>query len=117
MGIEELTGEAEYAPRERMGARPTLGVHGITGGFTGEGAKTVIPAVARAKISLRLPPDLKSGEAFTLFGRQVKALAPAGVEVTVHHVHGGEGLLVSPDSAPIRAAIAALKETYGKDPV
>jgi acetylornithine deacetylase/succinyl-diaminopimelate desuccinylase-like protein len=117
MGVEQFPGEEEYPPLERMWARPTLEVHGIIGGFVGEGAKTVIPAVAKAKISLRLPPDLTSAEAFTLFEQRVKELAPAGVEVTVHNIHGGEGLLVSPDSPPIQAAATALKETYGKDAV
>jgi len=117
MGVSQLTGESEYPPLERMWARPTLEVHGIAGGFTGEGAKTVIPAVAKAKISLRLPPDVKSSEAFTLFERRVKELAPAGVEVIVRNIHGGEGVLVSPDSPAMRAASAALKETFGKEPV
>jgi acetylornithine deacetylase/succinyl-diaminopimelate desuccinylase-like protein len=118
--IEEMgapdTGETEYPALERLGARPTLEVHGIMGGFTGEGAKTVIPAVGTAKISLRLPPGLRSGEVFALFERRVKELAPAGVEVTVREIHGGEGVMVSPDSAPMRAAIEALRETYGKEP-
>ncbi len=115
MGVSQLTGEAEYPPLERIWGRPTLEVHGIIGGFTGEGAKTVIPAVAKAKISLRLPPDLKSSEVFTLFERRVKELAPAGVEVTVHNVHGGESVLVPIDTPPMQAAAAALKETYGKE--
>jgi len=109
-------GENEYPPLERLWARPTLEVHGISGGFVGEGAKTVIPAAAKAKISLRLPPDLRSEEVFALFERRVKELAPAGVEVSVTNIHGGEGVMVSPDSAPMRAAAAALKETYGKEP-
>jgi len=109
-------GENEYPPLERLWARPTLEVHGISGGFVGEGAKTVIPAVARAKISLRLPPDLRSEEVFALFERRVKELAPAGVEVNVINIHGGEGVMVSPDSAPMRAALAALREVYGKEP-
>ncbi|HVB62771.1 MAG TPA: dipeptidase [Ktedonobacteraceae bacterium] len=109
-------GENEYPPLERLWARPTLEVHGISGGFVGEGAKTVIPAVARAKISLRLPPDLHSEEVFALFERRVKELAPAGVEVNVINIHGGEGVMVSPDSAPMRAALAALREVYGKEP-
>jgi acetylornithine deacetylase/succinyl-diaminopimelate desuccinylase-like protein len=117
MGVEELTGEAEYPPLERIWARPTLEVHGIAGGFVGEGAKTVIPAVAKAKISLRLPPDLQSQEVFTLFERAVKEATPAGVMVTVRNVHGGEGLVVEPDNSAMRAAAAALKETYGKEPV
>jgi acetylornithine deacetylase/succinyl-diaminopimelate desuccinylase-like protein len=117
MGVSQFSGEAEYPPLERIWARPTLEVHGIAGGFVGEGAKTVIPAVGKAKISLRLPADLKSGEVFSLFERAVKAYAPAGVEVMVRNIHGGEGVLVSTDSPAITAAMAALKETYGKEPV
>jgi acetylornithine deacetylase/succinyl-diaminopimelate desuccinylase-like protein len=92
-------------------------VHGISGGFVGEGGKTVIPASARAKISLRLPPGLQSREVFTLFEKRVKELTPPGIEVTVHNLHGGEAVLVEPDSVPMRAAIAALRETYGQEPV
>ncbi|MBV9228883.1 MAG: dipeptidase [Chloroflexi bacterium] len=117
MGVSQFSGEEEYPPLERIWARPTLEVHGIAGGFVGEGAKTVIPAVGKAKISLRLPPDLKSGEVFTLFERAVKDVAPAGVTVSVRNLHGGEGVIVSPDSLPMAAAAAALKEVYGKDPV
>src|SRR6266567_495933 len=117
MGVSQFTGEAEYPPLERIWARPTLEVHGIIGGFVGEGAKTVIPAVGKAKISMRLPADLKSKEVFPLFERRVKELAPPGVEVSVRNLHGGEGVLISPDSPPIRAAAAALKETFGEDPV
>ena len=117
MGVSQLSGELEYPPLERISARPTLEVHGIVGGFVDEGAKTVIPAVAKAKISLRLPADLKSAEIFTLFERAVKDVAPPDVSVTVHNVHGGEGILVTPESLPIKAAMEALKENYGKDPV
>ena len=117
MGVSQFTGEAEYAPMERMWARPTLEVHGIIGGFTGKGAKTVIPAVGKAKISLRLPPDVKSEEAFMLFERRVQELTPAGVEVKVNKIHGGEGVMIMPDSPPMQAAAAALKEHFGKDPI
>ena len=117
MGVSQLSGENEYPPLERLWARPTLEVHGIIGGFVGEGAKTVIPAVGKAKISLRLPPDLKSAEVFTLFKRRVKELAPPGVEVTVHNLHGGEAVLVPVDTPPVQAAAAALREAYGKDPI
>src|SRR5581483_5325094 len=98
MGVKQLAGEKEYPPLERISARPTLEVHGIAGGFVGEGAKTVIPAVAKAKISLRLPPDLQSSEVFTLFERAVKEYAPPDVTVTVRNLHGGEGLVVEPDN-------------------
>ena len=117
MGVSQFSGENEYPPLERIAARPTLEVHGITGGFTGEGAKTVIPAWGKAKISLRLPADLRSEEAFTLYERRVKELAPAGVEVAVHKIHDGEGMLVLPDSWAMRAASAALTDVYGKEPV
>jgi acetylornithine deacetylase/succinyl-diaminopimelate desuccinylase-like protein len=117
MGVSQLSGEDEYAPLERMWARPTLEVHGIIGGFTGEGAKTVIPAVAKAKISMRLPADLTPAEVFPLFEQAVKNAAPAGVKVSVQNLHDGEGLLVSPESEPLVAATAALREVYGREPV
>ncbi len=117
MGVTQFTGEAEYPPLERIWGRPTLEVHGIVGGFTGEGAKTVIPAVAKAKISMRLPADLSADEVFTLFERTVHDYAPAGVIVSVRKIHTGEGVLVAPDSQAVAAATAALQETYGKEPV
>jgi len=116
MGVEQLSGEQEYPPIERASARPTLEVHGIIGGFVGEGAKTVIPATAKAKISLRLPPGLKSSEAFTLFEQAVKSYAPQDVKVSVYNLHRGEGTLVSPETPPMRAATAALEEVYGQTP-
>ena len=117
MGVPQLVGENEYPALERLGARPTLEVHGIVGGFTGEGAKTVIHAEAKAKISLRLPPDVSSEEAFALFERRVHELAPPGVQITVRNIHGGESVLVPVDTAPVRAAAAALQEVYGREPV
>jgi acetylornithine deacetylase/succinyl-diaminopimelate desuccinylase-like protein len=117
MGVTQFSGEAEYPPLQRIWARPTLEVHGIVGGFVGEGTKTVIPAIAKAKISLRLPPELKSAEVYPLFEKAVKDVAPAGVSVTVQKLHSGEGVLVSPDSSPMKAAAAALEEVYGKPPV
>ncbi len=117
MGVSELSGEKEYPPLERIWARPTLEVHGIVGGFTGEGAKTVIPAVGKAKISLRLPPDLKSDEVFTLFEKHVKEISPKDVKVTVHKVHGGEAVIVPVDTPPMQAAASALKEVFGREPV
>src|SRR5438874_3862779 len=117
MGVSQFTGEAEYPPLERIWARPTLEVHGISGGFIGEGAKTVIPAIAKAKVSLRLPADLKSDEVFALLEQRVMELAPAGVEVTVRKIHGGEAVMVPIDMPPIRAAASALKEVFGKEPV
>ncbi len=117
MGVKQLSGESEYPPLQRIGARPTFEVHGIAGGFTGEGAKTVIPAIAMAKVSLRLPPELVPDEVFTLLERAVQDVAPADVTVTVRKIHVGDGVLVSPDSAAMQAASAALQEVYGKEPV
>ncbi len=117
MGVNVFSGENEYSPLERLGARPTLEVHGIKGGFVGEGAKTVIPAVATAKISLRLPPPLRSGDVFALFEKRVKELTPPDIRVTVSALHGGEAVLVEPDSLPMQAATAALEETYGMKPI
>ncbi len=119
MEVARLSGEAEYPPLQRIWARPTLEVHGFVGGFSGEGAKTVIPAQARAKISMRVPPDLNltAEEVYRLFERRVKELAPADVEVSVRKLHTGEGVLVSPDAPVMRAAAEALKETYGREPV
>ena len=117
MGVTQFSGETEYPPLQRVWARPTLEVHGIVGGFIDEGFKTVIPAIAKAKISLRLPPELKSAEVYPLFEKAVKEVAPVGVDVTVRSLHGGEGVLVSPDTLPMKAAAAALEEVYGKRPV
>ncbi|GCE26134.1 hypothetical protein KDA_16180 [Dictyobacter alpinus] len=117
MGVSQLSGELEYPPIERASARPTLEVHGIVGGFTGEGAKTVIPAVAKAKISLRLPPNLQSKEIFTLFEQAVKDAAPPDVRVEVVNLHGGEGVIVSPESQVMQAASEALNGVYGTKPV
>ena len=117
MGVKQLTGEPEYPPLQRIWARPTFEIHGIAGGFTGEGAKTVIPAIATAKVSLRLPPELVPDEVFTLLERAVKDVAPGDVEVTVRKIHSGDGVLVSPDSPAMQAATAALLEVYGKEPV
>ncbi len=117
MGVSQFTGEAEYPPLERIWGRPTLEVHGIVGGFAGEGAKTVIPAVAKAKISLRLPADLRSDEVFTLFEQRVKELAPAGVEVKVRKIHGGEAVIIPIDTPPMQAAASALKTVFRREPV
>lgn len=117
MGVDVLPGEQEYDPRERLAARPTFEVHGIIGGFTGEGAKTVIPAEARAKVSLRLPPELDPREVLSLLTKRVAELAPPGVQMTVKEVHGGRGVLVPVDNVYVRAAEKALEEEWGRPPV
>jgi len=117
MGIDVLPGEQQYPALERMWARPTLEVHGIVGGFTGEGAKTVIPAEARAKVSLRLPPEITPEEVLPLLQKRVQALCPPGVTMTVRNIHGGGGVLVPLDNVYMRAAEQALEREWGKPPV
>ncbi len=117
MGIESLPGEQDYSPLERLTARPTLEVHGIAGGFTGEGAKTVIPAEATAKVSVRLPPELHPDEVLPLLQARVAALCPQGVTMEVRLVHQGEGLLVPIDNVYMRAAERALEQEWGRPPV
>ncbi|QBD79831.1 dipeptidase [Ktedonosporobacter rubrisoli] len=117
MGVSQLSGEPEYPPLQRATARPTLEVHGIVGGFVAEGAKTVIPARAKAKISLRLPPELKASEVYPLFEQAVKQVAPKDVKVSVTQLHSGDGLLVSTEAPVIQAAIEALQQSYGRKPV
>jgi acetylornithine deacetylase/succinyl-diaminopimelate desuccinylase-like protein len=117
MGVKTLPGEQDYHPTERLGFRPTLEVHGIVGGFVGEGAKTVIPAVATAKVSLRLPPELDPEEVLGMLKKRVAELCPPGVTMTVKDVHGGRGVLVPLDSVYMRAAEQALEQEWGRKPV
>jgi acetylornithine deacetylase/succinyl-diaminopimelate desuccinylase-like protein len=117
MGVDVLPGEERIDPRERLAARPTLEVHGIMGGFTGEGAKTVIPAEARAKVSLRLPPEITPEEVLPWLRKRVAELAPKGVTMTVHEVHGGRGVLVPLENVYMRAAEKALEQEWGRAPV
>jgi acetylornithine deacetylase/succinyl-diaminopimelate desuccinylase-like protein len=117
MGVTELVGEMGYPPLERIGLRPTLEVHGISGGFTAAGAKTVIPARATAKVSLRLPPGLDPDEVFTWFAEAVHHHLPAGHRAEVTNLHAGRGISVSPDNRFIRAAADSLATVYGKSPV
>lgn len=117
MGIDVLPGEQEYDPRERQTARPTLEVHGIRGGFVEEGAKTVIPAEATAKVSLRLPPGLRPADVLPLVERRVAELCPPGVTMTVRNIHGGDAVLVPLDNVFMRAAEKALEQEWGRPPV
>jgi len=117
MGVERLVGEEACPPLERLGVRPTLEVHGIRGGFTGQGAKTVIPAEAVAKVSLRLPAGLDPDEVFGWLRNAVEKNMPAGHKVRLTNLHGGHGVAVNPDNNYIRAAVSALAAIYGKDPV
>lgn len=116
LGVRRLYGEKGFTTLERLWARPTLECNGIWGGFTGEGAKTVLPSRASAKISMRLVPDQSSSKAARLFERYVKASAPKGVQVTVRSLHGGEPVITPIESAGVRAAVVALERGFGKKP-
>ena len=117
MGVDQLVGENELPPHERLGVRPTLEVHGIRGGFTGEGAKTVIPAEALAKVSLRLPAGMDPNQVFTVFAKAVRENLPAGYEVDVRNLHGGAGVSISPENRYVKNAADAIEKTYGRRPV
>jgi acetylornithine deacetylase/succinyl-diaminopimelate desuccinylase-like protein len=117
MGVKELVGEKNYPPLERIGLRPTFEVHGIRGGFTGEGAKTVIPAAAMAKVSLRLPADLDPNEVFSWLEKAVHEHMPAGYSVQLTNLHAGKGFYINPDNHYIMAAAEALESVYCTTPV
>jgi acetylornithine deacetylase/succinyl-diaminopimelate desuccinylase-like protein len=117
VGSRTLVGEASYSVLERTWARPTLDVHGIPGGFTGAGAKTVIPAKAVAKVSMRLVPGMTTAKAFALYKGFVEQIAPGGVDVEVRLISAGEPCLIPVDNTYVRAATRALKEVWGKETV
>lgn len=115
--VKKLYGEKGFTTLERLWARPTLECNGIWGGFTGEGAKTVLPSEAHAKISMRLVPDQKSGKIARMFERHIKRITPPTVRSTVRSLHGGEPAITPIDSPGVRAAVAALEKGFGKKPL
>jgi len=117
VGSTELTGEVGFSVLERTWSRPTMDVHGMPGGFIGAGAKTVIPAVAMAKISFRLVPGMNPETTFVKYKEFVEEIAPRGVTVAVRLIHTGEPIVVSTDNAYVRAATAAMAEVFGKETV
>ncbi len=117
VGSRQLVGEEGFSVLERTWARPTLDVHGIPGGFTGAGAKTVIPAKALAKVSMRLVPGMTPAKAFAQYKAYVEQVAPAGVDVTVRMIHSGDPCLIPVDNPYIQAATRALHKVWGKDTV
>ncbi len=117
LDVEEVRGEAGYTTSERTGIRPCLDVNGIWGGYTAEGAKTVIPSEAHAKISMRLVPNQDYRKITELFTRHFEALAPASVKVEVRPCHGGNGFLIPLSSKAYKAAFRAMTEVYGVEPV
>ena len=117
LDVKELRGEKGYTTLERTGIRPCLDVCGIWGGYTGEGAKTVLPSEAHAKISMRLVPNQKSSDITAKFARHFKSIAPKSVKVEVTAHEGGDGFLIPISSSAYKAASKAMYEVYGKKPV
>ncbi|MFJ1490619.1 dipeptidase [Capnocytophaga canis] len=117
LDIEDVYGEEGYSTNERNSIRPTLDVNGIWGGYIGEGAKTVIPSKAYAKISMRLVPNQNWEEITQLFKEHFESIAPAGVKVTVKPHHGGQGYVTPTNSVGYQAAAKAYKQSFGKDPI
>ena len=117
LDLSDIHGEVGYTTMERTGIRPTLDVNGIWGGYTGEGAKTVIPSKAYAKISMRLVPNQSDAEITKLFENYFKRIAPKSVKVEVKPHHGGEPYVAPTDSPAYLAASHAMEATYGKTPV
>jgi acetylornithine deacetylase/succinyl-diaminopimelate desuccinylase-like protein len=117
VGSVALTGEPGFSVLERTWARPTLDVHGMPCGFIGAGAKTVIPAKAVAKVSLRLVPDMTPAESFAQLKTYVASICPKGVELEVRLIHSGDPIVVSTDNEYVGAAVKAMHEVFGKDTV
>ena len=117
LDLSDIHGEKGYSTMERTGIRPTLDVNGIWGGYTGEGAKTVIPSKAFAKISMRLVPNQNNEEITKIFTNYFKSIAPKSVKVKVHPHHGGEPYVSPTNSKSYQAASKAMETTFGKRPV
>ena len=117
LGVKELWGEKGYTTNERTGIRPTLELNGIWGGYQGEGAKTVLPSKAFAKVSARLVPNQSHHKITEKLLKYFSSIAPAGVTVKAQEHHGGEPYMTPIDSKAYKAAAQAIKTTFGKDPI
>jgi len=117
LDVDELKGEKGYTPLERTGIRPCLDVCGIWGGYTGQGAKTVLPSEAHAKVSMRIVPDQTCDEIRQLFVEHIGRIAPPYVKVEVTPLEGGDGFLIPIQSKAYKAASKAMMQVYGKEPV
>ena len=117
LGVKELWGEKGYTTNERTGIRPTLEVNGIWGGYQGEGAKTVLPSKASAKISARLVPNQSSHKITEILLNYFKSIAPPSVTVKAFEHHGGEPYMTPIDSKGYKAAAKAIEATFGKQPI
>lgn len=117
LAIDEIWGEKGYSTLERTGTRPTLELNGIWGGYIGEGAKTVLPSKASAKISMRLVPNQTSAQITALFTKYFESIAPPYIKVKVTPHHGGEPVVTPTSSIAFRAAEKAIEESFGKKPI
>jgi acetylornithine deacetylase/succinyl-diaminopimelate desuccinylase-like protein len=117
LGVKELWGEKGFTTNERTGIRPTIELNGIWGGYTGEGAKTVLPSKATAKISARLVPNQKSEKITKILLDHLRKIAPPYVKVNAFEHHGGEPYMTPIDSKGYQAAAKAVQTTFGKTPV
>lgn len=117
LNINDVLGEKGYSTVERASIRPTLDVNGIWGGYIGEGAKTVLPSKAFAKISMRLVPGQDPDEITELFAKHFKSIAPASVKVEVRPHHGGKPVVTPTDTAEYKAAALAMMDAFGKEPI
>ncbi|MBI4457135.1 MAG: dipeptidase [Acidobacteria bacterium] len=117
LGAPQLWGEMGYSPLEQIWARPTFEINGILGGFTGEGAKTVIPAKTMAKVSMRLVPDQDPDKIARLFEDHVRKVCPPSVELRITRMHGGKAWLAPIDHPAMKAAGRAYEKGFGKKPV
>jgi len=116
-GIPKVAGETGYSTLERTWARPTFEVNGLLSGFTGEGAKTVLPAVAMAKVSMRLVPNQNPDKIAELFEAHLKDVAPSTVELKITRMHGGKPWMTSYDNPFVQAAGRAIEKGFGRKPV
>ena len=117
LNVGDSWGEKGYSVIEKTGIRPTLDVNGIWGGYIGEGAKTVLPSKAYAKISMRLVPNQTSDEITALFKKHFESIAPPSVKVEVRPHHGGEPVVTPTDSKEYKAAAKAMERVFGKKPI
>ena len=117
LDIQEVVGEKGFSTSERTGIRPSLDVNGIWSGYTGEGAKTVLPSKAHAKISMRLVPNQDSQKIDELFINHIKRITPPGTRVEVKSLHGGQGYVTPIDFPAYRAASRAFEESFGRSPI
>ena len=117
MDVDAVAGEEGYTSLERTGIRPSLDVNGIWGGYIEEGAKTILPSKAFAKISMRLVPNQDAATVDKLFENHFRSIAPEGVRVDVRSLHGGQGYVAPTDTLAYQAASRAMERTFGRKPV